>query len=213
MTLRTWQNYVKEKSEFIVQASSMDADDGWRPWSIGYCYPFVSVYDAKGGEALQLGGHQELYLCAVRPHTDRLRRPSGINRDLILEKLKQNGIHNSSYDWTGYMLALPNTKFVISPEGNGIDCHRHYEALMAGCIPVIEKNPLTEEKYKGCPIVWTTDYTEITPDFLQSLWDTMLDTEYDFSSLMMSSHNEENQKQICASGNYWLARLGQRTWY
>lgn len=213
MTLRNWQNFVKEEKEFIVQASSMNEDDAWKSWSIGYCYPFVPVYDAKGGEVLQKGEHNQLYLCAVRPHTDRIRRPFGINRDLILENLKKNNIHNSSYDWTSYMLSLPNSKFVISPEGNGIDCHRHYEALMAGCIPILEKNVLTEEKYKGCPIVWTIDYSDITPKCLEDLWNDMLDKTYDFSALMLSSYDEETQQQIRISGNYWLSRLGQRAWY
>jgi hypothetical protein len=27
-------------------------------------------------------------------------------------------------------------KFVVSPEGNGVDCHRHYECIGLGAIPV-----------------------------------------------------------------------------
>lgn len=41
-----------------------------------------------------------------------------------------------------YFNSLSTYKFVISPEG--IDCHRHYEALLARCVPIIEHNSLDQ---------------------------------------------------------------------
>ena len=112
-----------------------------------------------------------------------------------------------------YFETLPNYKFVISPEGNGIDCHRHYEALMAGCIPIIEENELIKEKYKGCPILYTKDYSEITKEYLEEKYKIMIDTEYDFSCLLLSSYSEDIQKQIKENGNYWANRLTGKKWY
>ena len=43
---------------------------------------------------------------------------------------------------------LSKYKFIISPEGNGIDCHRHYEAILCGCIPIIEYNKDIEKNMK-----------------------------------------------------------------
>jgi hypothetical protein len=34
--------------------------------------------------------------------------------------------------------------FNASPEGNGIDCHRTWESLYLGTVPVVEKNLSTE---------------------------------------------------------------------
>lgn len=213
-TLREWQTRLKDFSELIVQASSMKKDDGWLPFPIGMSWQFVKV-SAAGPAPLQLGAHEHLVLCCITESTDRARRPSGINRPSILQTLARNGLHNHKIPFQDYFFCLPSFKFVISPEGNGIDCHRHYEALLAGSIPIVERNPLTEEKYKGCPILWTTDYSEITSSYLESAYQRMLDVEYDFSCLLLSSYPPDIQTEIKASGNFWLQEIHETkcTWY
>lgn len=212
-TLAHWQNTYKDISDLIVQASSMDCDDGWRPWPIGMSWQYV--HNFKKGESIQLGDHTNLVLCAVGTHTDTRRRPNGINRRSIVSTLQNNKIYNIHLNASEYYTALPTYKFVISPEGNGIDCHRHYEAFIAGCIPILERNPLIEEKYKGCPILWTTDYSEITPEYLEQKYSEMINQEYDFSRLFLSFYDNETQKKIKESGNFWLQRIEHTrcTWY
>jgi hypothetical protein len=79
----------------------------------------------------------------------------------------------------------------------------------------MEYNPLTEEKYKGCPILYTHDYSEITPIYLENKYKEMLDKQYDFSCLFLSTYDKETQKAIKESGNFWLERIEatRRTWY
>jgi hypothetical protein len=102
---------------------------------------------------------------------------------------------------------------VVSPEGNGIDCHRHYEALLAGCIPIVERNPLIEEKYKGCPILYTDDYSEITPAYLNARYEEMKTVVYDFSRLFLDYYSSEQQNEIKNCGNFWTLRLADRLAY
>ena len=213
LTLREWQQIPKDPSTFIVQASSMDCDDGWRHWPIGMSWQYV--LNASKGGALQIGEHSYPILCAIHTHTDTRRRPNGINRSSIIHTLQQNGIPNTDHHHTTYFDTLPSYKFVVSPEGNGIDCHRHYEALMAGCIPIMERHPGIEEKYKGCPILWTTDYSEITPTYLETVWKDMIDQTYDFSRLFLSYYDNETQQLIKKSGNFWLQRIDHTrcSWY
>lgn len=45
--------------------------------------------------------------------------------------------------------------FVISPHGNGYDCHRTWEALCLGCIPIVKTSAL-DALYKDLP-VWIVD--------------------------------------------------------
>jgi len=211
MTLREWQQTRKPKDQLIVQASSMNCDDGWMEWPIGMSWQFI--YTHAMGDKLQLGAHNNTVLCAIQPK-DGTRRPRAPNRNHFLHTLMKNNIMNLQLHHDTYFEELPSFKFVISPEGNGIDCHRHYEALLAGCIPIMEKNLLTEEKYKGCPVVWTTDYSEITNEYLEKLYPKMLDSEYDFSKLLLSSYNSETQKSIKEHGNFWLKRLPTNCeWY
>jgi hypothetical protein len=210
-TLREWQQYYKKTDDLIVQASAVDGTDSWQPFPIGMQYNYV--YNFKKGPAIQIGNHAQNVLCAVATRTDQGRRPEGINRKQIVEHLKENGIENTSIKHTDYFQLLPHYKFVISPEGNGIDCHRHYEALIAGCIPIMEYNALTQSKYKGCPVLYTTDYREITEDYLLQKYNEMIDMKYDFSTLFLSAYNEEMQKEIKMCGNFWTQKLTNQTFY
>jgi hypothetical protein len=211
VTLREWQKTYKDVSDLIVQGSVIDGSDSWQPFPIGFCWQYALNY--QKGRVIQVGDHENLVTCQVTPHTDSRRRPTGLNRRQILSRLARNGIPNILVDHSDYFNELPSYKFVISPEGNGIDCHRHYEALLAGCVPIVEHNKLIEEKYKGCPILYTKDYSEITPEYLTKVYEKMLDTRYDFSCLFVSSYSEEQRRQIHQCGNVWLSRHNLPKWY
>ena len=212
-TLREWQQINKPLSEIIVQASAMDGSDSWQPWPIGMGYEFLTYKDQFINS--QKGNHSQTVLCCFISGTDERRRKFGWNRRKIEYELHKKQIYNLPFvRKQTYWNALLDHKFIISPEGNGIDCHRHYEALMAGCIPIVEDNPQIREKYAGCPILYTKNYSDINNNFLQKKYTEMLDQTYDFSCLFMSHYTEEQQKQIKQSGNYWLQKLaGQSDYY
>jgi len=52
-------------------------------------------------------------------------------------------------------------KFVISPHGNGLDCHRTYEAMALGCIPVVKTSPL-DYIYRYMPVIILDDWKDIS---------------------------------------------------
>ena len=210
MKLSEWQKTVKPRSCLIYNASNQDGLDGTVPFPIGMGYNYV-LFDGTTEEA-QLGSHERDVICAVSPWTDTARRKLK-SRLVIIKNLDNNGIKNISLDPKVYFQELPKYKFVISPEGNGIDCHRHYEALMAGCIPIIERNNHIEQKYRGCPILWTTDYSEITIPYLNQKYEEMIDSIYDFRCLYLETYSPELQRQIKLNGNFWGNRLTGKIWY
>lgn len=55
--------------------------------------------------------------------------------------------------------------FVISPHGNGLDCHRTWEALALGCIPIVKKSPI-DELYQGLPVLIVNEWREVTQELL-----------------------------------------------
>jgi hypothetical protein len=211
MTLREWQNLVKPREELIYNCSVVDGTDGWLPFTIGLGYKFIGY--RSDIRSAQIGTHDKLVMCTVSSTTDTHRRPTGLNRSVILSTLRGHNILNSYINLVDYFSSMPGYKFVISPEGNGIDCHRHYEALMAGCIPVVEDHPGIHEKYDGCPILFTKDYSECTHEYLTTKYEEMIDKEYDFSKLFLSTYSPEIQAKIKMNGNYWARRLTGHTWY
>ncbi len=211
-TLREWQQLTKPISEVIVQASVMDGSDSWTEWPIGMGYEFLTYKDQF--KASQKGNHSQLVLCCFISGTDERRRKFGNNRRKIEYELHKKQIYNLPFVRKGtYWNALLDHKFIISPEGNGIDCHRHYEALMAGCIPIVEDNPRIREKYAGCPILYTNTYSDINNKYLEKKYAEMVDQTYDFSCLFLSHYTEEQQKQIKEAGNFWLEKLTQQKGY
>ena len=63
-------------------------------------------------------------------------------------------------------------QFVVSPNGNGVDCHRTYEALVLGAIVIIEKNNTEWQGYEalsnlyGKQIMIVENYNNLTPEYL-----------------------------------------------
>ena len=213
MTLREWQRTIVPENQYIVQASTTDGCDGITATSIGMCYGFAK-FKGKTGDMQVAPIKTELCLCAINVGTDQRRRGAHpICRKTIVETLLNNGFQNTAIETDKYFEELPKYRFVISPEGNGIDCHRHYEALMAKCIPIVEDSALVRAKYGNAPILYTRDYSEITQDYLEQKYAEMLDQRWDFSNLFMASWSPEEQLLIQFRGNFWCEKLTGRPWY
>lgn len=66
---------------------------------------------------------------------------------------------------------IARSKYVISPEGTGIDCHRIYESIYLDAIPIVKTSPL-DDLYKkfGC-IMIINNWEDITEEFLLENYD------------------------------------------
>jgi hypothetical protein len=213
LTLREWQKVHKNKQNLIINASATDESDSPQSFPIGLCYHYVNYENLD----TQIGMHTNTVLCAIQEGTDKNRRgTSGKNRSTILKTLSSNGIGNKLTDPKSYYESLSSYKFIVSPEGNGIDCHRHYEALIAGCIPIVENNNHIKSIYGDCPILYTNDYSEITPEYLDKKYAEMMDKTYDFSKLFISSYPLVVKHQIHQNSAFWtrLVRpIKKKNWW
>jgi hypothetical protein len=61
-----------------------------------------------------------------------------------------------------YLAILRPYFFVASPEGNGADCHRTWEAMTLGIIPIVIRTPMTQAFYDlGLPLCLIEDWSEV----------------------------------------------------
>jgi hypothetical protein len=206
-TLQQWQKCYKNKNNIIINASATDGSDSPQEFPIGMCFRYINYQ----GIDTQIGNHDKLIFCGIREYTDQNRRKE-LNRTTILKTLQSNGITNTILTSEDYFKTLPSYKFVVSPEGNGIDCHRHYEALMAGCIPIVEDNPHIRKLYGNCPILYTKDYSEITSEYLTQKYSEMIDKTYDFSKLFLSSYPVAVQYEIKRNSAHWTKIITKKSW-
>ncbi len=57
-------------------------------------------------------------------------------------------------------------QFVLSPHGAGLDCHRTWEALLLGCIPIVKAAKLNADLFSELPVIIVNDWREINPSLL-----------------------------------------------
>ena len=83
------------------------------------------------------------------------------SRAIWRNKLNDNAfIISNRTDYNNYIHDLSRHKFCTSPRGNGIDCHRTWESLYVGTIPIVPKHFMYDSL--PLPIIQVEDPSEIT---------------------------------------------------
>ena len=70
-----------------------------------------------------------------------------------------------------YLETVCDHKFMICPEGSGIDCHRFWECLYLGTIPVV-KRCVNVMFYAHLPVLIIDDWEEVTEKLLEDFYMT-----------------------------------------
>jgi hypothetical protein len=101
-------------------------------------------------------------------------------RNECYNKISKKGIpflNNTDYDT--YINTLSQYKFAISPEGNGIDCHRFWEALYVKTIPICLPNIIVNYYAKYFPVVILNDWDELDISKLEDIYNKADWSNYD----------------------------------
>ena len=72
-----------------------------------------------------------------------------------------------------YVEDLKKYKYCLSPEGNGIDCHRMWECLYFKVIPICHRNKVTEYYSELFPIVLVDDWNDLDLKYLEENYDKL----------------------------------------
>jgi hypothetical protein len=94
----------------------------------------------------------------------------------------ESGFNGQNYD--NYIDQIYNHKFVVCPEGNGIDTHRKWETLYLNSIP-IEKRSINNSFYDDLPICIVDNWSDITEDFLNREYDRIMNSKWNLDKLDM----------------------------
>tara|TARA_Y100000591_G_C21848390_1_gene710057 strand:- start:3489 stop:4400 length:912 start_codon:yes stop_codon:yes gene_type:complete len=73
-------------------------------------------------------------------------------------------------------------KFIISPHGNGLDCHRTYESMLLGCIPIVKSSSL-DYLYKDLPILILKSWSELNTERLNNFINNFDIKNYNYDKL------------------------------
>lgn len=97
------------------------------------------------------------------------------------DKCHKYGLLNRSYPLNDYRKLLSASMFVICPPGNGIDCHRMWEAFYFRTIPVIERQDYLFA-HLSLPVVVVDDlesFLDLSPDQRIQMYNRKIQGHYD----------------------------------
>ncbi len=78
-----------------------------------------------------------------------------------------------------YVSSILDHFYVVSPNGNGCDCHRTWEILYLNRVPIVTRNGKQFEKmFEGLPVLIVDSWEQVTEELLLSKMDYFKNTEF-----------------------------------
>jgi hypothetical protein len=98
----------------------------------------------------------------------------------------------------GYLRGLAKSYFTISPRGNGIDCHRTWEALYLRSIPIVTRSAVTG-RHRDVPMIVLDDWSEFrTIAFTEQLYREVW-ADFDVASLHTRNYIRDRCTSVLAN--------------
>jgi hypothetical protein len=85
--------------------------------------------------------------------------------------------------------------FTVSPHGNGLDCHRTWETLVLGGVPIVESSSL-DCLYEGLPVLIVKSWADICKEKLEATLQAFEQRPFEVERLRLS---------------YWLQKIKAKT--
>jgi hypothetical protein len=83
-----------------------------------------------------------------------------------------------------YFSDIISSYFILSPRGNGIDCHRTWEVLYLGAIPIVKSSAM-DPMYEDLPVLIINQWTDINEAFLHEQYQKLNQGQYNLYKLDM----------------------------
>ena len=128
-------------------------------------------------------GESSIYFSAIKKAQNHPRHPKqtlvywNMNINTSPEERKKSYEHFSTKSFCltlhqlvpfkNYIHNLLKAQFVVSPRGNGLDCHRTWEALYFGAIPIVKRSGI-DELFEDLPVVIIEDWNQVSEEFLKN---------------------------------------------
>jgi len=80
--------------------------------------------------------------------------------------------------------------FVASPHGNGLDCHRTWEALCLGCIVIVKTSPI-DCLYEDLPVLIVKDWGDVTMKKLESTIEEFKHKKFNYDKLLLKYYMDK----------------------
>jgi len=141
----------------------------------------VKILNCESSELESLERRQEkkLVYANFRVHTNRRARIPV--RD-ILSRKSFVFLPPDNRTFEEYLKEMKTYRFVASPLGNGMDCYRTWEALLMGCIPIVQESTI-DALWGDLPVIVVKDWNVIDRNWLQEKYNDLRMRTFKFEKL------------------------------
>jgi len=85
-------------------------------------------------------------------------------------------------NYSSFINRVTHAKFVLSPHGAGLDCHRTWEILYLGSYPIVKSSTL-DQLYDQLPVFIVNKWEELTQELLEKKYAEMATKKYSYEKL------------------------------
>jgi hypothetical protein len=144
-------------------------------------FPHIGKRNKMVNKLKELKNHRSLLYINHNVNTNPSERKDPY--DLFKDKnwtILKNYKNGDRFD--EYIDDIYNSKFVLCPNGNGIDTHRLWETLYLKTIPVVKKS-INSSFYKELPICFVDNWNDINEIFLQNEYNRISNIDWNLEKL------------------------------
>ena len=188
---------------WFLQNTQIQNCDKMTQMPIGLDYHTISndpSHDLKTENESHLPIHQELILMDVisksKPLSERINKIY-VNFSLTSDRFNDRKssldsinpdlleINNSFTKRTTNWQITTNYAFVLSPFGIGMDCHRTWESICLGSVPIV-KAPNFKNLFKDLPVLIVNEWSDITQELLDNTIQDFKTKTFNYDKLKLS---------------------------
>lgn len=93
-------------------------------------------------------------------------------------------MHQTKIKRTKTWINTTKYAFVLSPYGQGMDCHRTWEALILGSIPILKSKEF-DKMFEGLPVLFVNDWKDVTQKLLDDTINKFKNMTFNYDKLTL----------------------------
>ena len=83
-------------------------------------------------------------------------------------RFNKDSMHFPYSKYREFLTEMRDHKFMICPQGHGIDCHRNWELLYMRRVPVMKLSPYFARLMQGFPVLFVERWEDVTEELLKA---------------------------------------------
>lgn len=109
-----------------------------------------------------------LYInCGIERNKERDYLINFQNLPWVTTRFDKNSKYFPYNKYKDFLDELRKHKFMLCPQGHGMDCHRNWESLYMRRVPIMLKHPYFERLMAPWPVLFVNQWSDITPQLLE----------------------------------------------